>query len=238
MFIKKKLKYKYSYKNSRNLNTLNSISEKSNSLSNYSLINKYKYLEEIFYWKYFNIKKNREQANCVCKDMLNLINMWRQVRGYPQNGSTTHTNAKTSKKNKILYYYRLEQFYKLFGKKKRNIYPTLIKAEYNNRLWHNVWYTEWLQGYYFSLRMLKNSKSYTMFNPTLLAGNQTNGYTRINKASKIGKSKKITKVFTIGVPLFFTRFMYYDIIPSGFPERLTLKDDVNKSLGKKLKRKK
>lgn len=40
-----------------------------------------------------------------------------------------------SKKNKILFNYRLDQFKLLFGKKKRNIYPTLLKAEYNNRLW-------------------------------------------------------------------------------------------------------
>ena len=39
-----------------------------------------------------------------------------------------------SKKNKTLINFRLEQFYALFGKKKRNIFPTLVQAEYNNRL--------------------------------------------------------------------------------------------------------
>ena len=75
------------------------------------------------------------------------------------------------------------------------------------------------------------------FNPALLAGNQTNGYTRIGKAAKIGKSKKLTKVFTIGVPVFFTRFIYYEKIPRGLSKRLVLREEVNKSLGKKLRRK-
>lgn len=231
------IKFHFSFKNSRNMIILNSLTEESKNISNRSLTIKYKYLENKLFSKYFFIKKNREQANCVFKDMLNLICMWRQIRGYPQGGSTTHTNAKTCKKNKILYSYRLNQFYKLFGKKKRNIYPTLIKAEYNNRLWYHVWRVEWSQASSFVLRMLNNNKSYTLFNPTLLAANQTNGYTRINKALKIGKSKKLTKVFTVGVPLFFTRYMYYNIIPKKFPIRLTLKDDINKSLGKKLRRK-
>lgn len=67
-------------------------------------------------------------------DMLQLLKMWRHIKGYPANGQTTYTNANNSKKNKLLLNFRLEQFYALFGKKKRNIFPTLIQAEYNNRL--------------------------------------------------------------------------------------------------------
>ena len=30
--------------------------------------------------------------------MIHLVCMWRQIRGYPQGGNTTHTNSNTSKK--------------------------------------------------------------------------------------------------------------------------------------------
>lgn len=48
-----------------------------------------------------------------------------------------------------------------------------------------------------------------IFNPVLLAGCQTNGYTRIGKAAKISKAKKLTKVCTIGVPLFLQDLYIY-----------------------------
>lgn len=179
---------------------------------------------------------SKPQANIILKDMLGIVSMWRQIRGYPSNGATTHTNAKTSRKNKLLFNYRLEQFNLLFGKKRRNIYPTLIKAEYNNRLWFRLWHGEWLQASLFVEKMMKLSHKHSNFNPTLLAQNQTNGYTRIGKAAKIGKAKKLTKVFTLGVPLFFTRYIYYEKLPQGFSKRLVLRDDVNKSLGKKVRR--
>jgi len=86
--------------------------------------------------------------------------------------------------------------------------------------------------------MLETKGQKNSFNPALLASNQTNGYIRVGKAAKIGKAKKITKAFTIGVPVFFTRFIYYDKIPSFFPYRLVLKDEVNKKMGKKRVKKK
>ena len=181
----------------------------------------------------FEDYKLLDMGNCVFKDMIGLITMWRQIRGYPSSGATTHTNAKSPKKNKILFNYRLEQFNKLFGKKKRNIYPTLIKAEYNNRLWYNLWYVEWRQANTFVKKMLQYDKKQSSFNPTFLANNQTNGYTRIGKAAKIGKAKKLTKVFTIGLPVFFSRFIFYDKPPRGLDKKLILKDTVNKSMGKK-----
>lgn len=93
-----------------------------------------KVLQNYHFSVFFSQKEQREVANCVLKDMLHLVCMWRHIRGYPQGGNTTHTNAKSSRKNKLLLNYRINQFYKLFGQKKRNIYPTLVKAEYNNRL--------------------------------------------------------------------------------------------------------
>lgn len=86
--------------------------------------------------------------------------------------------------------------------------------------------------------MVKTQTRHGGFNPFLLAENQTNGYVRIGKAAKIGKAKKLVKLFTIGVPLFFSRFIYYEKIPNDFSHKLILKDAVNKKLGKKLRRKK
>lgn len=225
-------------KNSKLNIILNSVTEKQTLLSNNLLVNNRKKIRFFFFNMFFDQIKERQVANIVLKDMIGLIITWRQIRGYPSSGSTTHTNAKTSRKNKLLMQYRLSQFFQLFGNKKRNIYPTLIKAEYNNRLWRFNWEKEWSQARRFVIRMLEAKGQKVGFNPALLASNQTNGYTRVGKAAKIGKAKKITKAFTIGVPVFFTRFIYYEKIPSFFSYRLTLRDEVNKKLGKKTKKKK
>jgi hypothetical protein len=74
------------------------------------------------------------------------------------------------------------------------------------------------------------------FNPAILATNQTNGYTRVGKAAKIGKAKKLVKVCTIGVPLLFSKYIYSNKPPLNFP-KIILKDEVNKKLGKKIRRK-
>ena len=215
-------------KNSTKSITLNSFSEKITINSFKILYNRYSVL---FYYLFNGIimdKLKREQANCVYKDLLHLTVVWRHIRGYPSSGATTHTNSKSSKKNKLLLTYRLNQFKSLFGVKKRNIYPTLIKAEYTNRLWYFVWSSEWLQAASFVKKTLSNKDKKIFFNPAILADNQTNGYTRIGKASKIGKAKKLTKVFTIGVPVFFTRFIYYEKLPNDFFTKLILKEEVNK----------
>jgi hypothetical protein len=163
--------------------------------------------------------------------------MWRHVKGYPANGQTTYTNSHSSKKNKILVNFRLEQFYGLFGKKKRNIFPTLIQAEYNNRLWYNMWHDEWSQGEQFLLGLVNPKNQTIAFDPVNLAKGQTNGYVRVGAASKIGKAKKITKQGTIGVPLFFTKYIYAEILPITFPYRLSIADDLRRKMGKKKKSK-
>jgi hypothetical protein len=84
--------------------------------------------------KSFKLSSERLVSYLVLLDMLSIMKMWRHVKGYPANGQTTYTNANSSNKNKLLVNYRLNQFYVIFGKKKRNIFPTLIQAEYNNRL--------------------------------------------------------------------------------------------------------
>jgi hypothetical protein len=76
------------------------------------------------------------------------------------------------------------------------------------------------------------------FDPVSLAKGQTNGYERVGNASKIGKAKKITKQCTIGVPLFFTKYIYIELLPEVFPYRLTIADELRKKMGKKKKLKK
>ena len=180
-----------------------------------------------------SINNEHKVAHLVFLDMLELLKMWRHVKGYPANGQTTYTNANTSKKNKTLLNFRLEQFYKMFGKKKRNIFPTLIQAEYNNRLWHNLWYLEWAQGTQFVFSLVNPNKQTIAFDPVSLAKGQTNGYVRVGNASKIGKAKKITKQCTVGVPMFFTRYIYAELLPAIFPYRLLIADDLRKKMGKK-----
>lgn len=184
--------------------------------------------------KVINTQQNNQKvAYLVFLDMLQLLKIWRHIKGYPANGQTTYTNANTSKKNKVLLNFRLDQFYSLFGKKKRNIFPTLIQAEYNNRLWHNLWYLEWAQGTQFVFSLVNPNKQTIPFDPVSLAKGQTNGYVRVGNASKIGKAKKLTKQCTVGVPLFFTRYIYAELLPAIFPYRLLIADDLRKKMGKK-----
>lgn len=184
------------------------------------------------------VDSNQLIAYIVFLDMLQLMKMWRHIKGYPANGQTTYTNAHSSKKNKTLLNFRLEQFYAMFGKKKRNIFPTLIQAEYNNRLWFDIWFNEWIQATQFVFSLVNPKKQSIPLDPVSLAKGQTNGYIRVGNASKIGKAKKITKQCTIGVPMFFTRYIYAEMLPAEFPYKLTIADDLRKKMGKKKKRKK
>lgn len=193
----------------------------------------------ILFPKQDSIDYNKNKlAHLIFLDMLQINIIWRHIKGYPCNGQTTYTNSKNSKKNKILFNFRLEQFFILFGKRKRNIYPTLIQAEYNNRLWFNMWFNEWLQGLSFLLKLVNSKKNTVSFDPVNLAKGQTNGYLRVGNASKIGKSKKITKQCTIGVPLFFSKYVYMDNLPLEFPFRLSIADNIRKKMGKKNKKNK
>lgn len=227
--------YKKSIKMSNTRLIINSFTETTEQKSFNYLVLKHKSFESYFFQNFFFIKERRELLNILLKDMIHLILAWRHIRGYPQGGNTTHTNANTSKKNKLLLNYRIQQFFKMFGQKRRNIYPTLVKAEYTNRLWYFNWYAEWKQASVFAYRMADKGLKFGVFNPVLLAGNQTNGYKRVGKAAKIGKAKKLVKVYTIGVPLLFARYIYMQNTPIGFP-RIVLKDEVSKRMGKKFHR--
>lgn len=227
--------FKKSLKNSSTRIVLSSWYESTKLYSFYYILTKNINIQKFFFLNYFNIKEKREVANCLIKDMMHLIKMWRHIRGYPQGGNTTHTNSNTCKKNKILFNFRIEQFYKTFGQKRRNIYPTLIKAEYNNRLWYYNWFNEWYQASYLAQYMAILGHKFGEFNPAILATNQTNGYYRKGKAAKMSKAKILTKTYTVGVPLYFTRYIYNAFTPKGFP-KIILRDEVNKKLGKKFRR--
>lgn len=232
LLIKFFFSYKTSLKMSNTRIVLNSFYETTTYKPFTKIITDNKDLETFFFKNFFFIKERRELLNILLKDMIHLILAWRHIRGYPQGGNTTHTNANTSKKNKLLLNFRIQQFFKMYGQKKRNIYPTLVKAEYNNRLWYFNWFFEWKQASIFAYRMADKGLKFGVFNPVLLAGNQTNGYKRVGKAAKIGKAKKLTKVYTVGVPLMFSRYIYMQNVPKGFP-KIVLKDEVSKRMGKK-----
>jgi hypothetical protein len=68
----------------------------------------------------------------------------------------------------------------------------------------------------------------------LLAKGQTNGFDRVGNASKLGKSRRITKTGTIGLPILFTRCVYNVKIPLDFPFKVI--QTVEKKMQSKKKR--
>jgi hypothetical protein len=129
-------------------------------------------------------------ANLVFKDMMFYIQTWRQVKGYSKNNQRTHSNNKNNKKKKLLNTYRLQQFYKLFGRKRRDIFPTLIIAEYTNRLWHLIWYEEWLQAWVFIVNLANKNRKLVKFDPSLLSKNIITGVKKEKKKKKHNATKK------------------------------------------------
>lgn len=221
-------------KNSAYTNQLNSLTEAQKLFSFESLLHKFLILQKLSFFSYWNMKQTREVLNCIIKDMLHLVCMWRQIRGYPQGGNTTHTNAQTCKKNKLLLNFRVKQFEQMFGEKNKDLYVTLIKAEYNNRLYFYNWVREWVRAAIFSHKCVKLGLKFAHFDPILLAGNRTNGYPRRGRAASMSKLKKLVKVYTLGVPLLFARYIFWSRIPKDFP-RIQL--TVFKHRGRKRSRK-
>lgn len=178
-------------------------------------------------------------ANIVFKDMLFLTQTWRQIKGYSKHNQRTHSNNKTNKKKKLLNNYRLQQFYKLFGRKRRDIFPTLIIAEYTNRLWYIVWYEEWFQAWHFICYIASKNRKIVKFDPHLLSKNIVTGVKILKKKKKHNTSKKkILLVATIGLPILFTRYLYNYKNKHSFSFNLTISDDTRKKMGKKKKVKK
>jgi len=177
-------------------------------------------------------------ANLVFKDMMFFTQVWRQVKGYSKNNQRSHSNNKNNKKKKLLNNYRLQQFYKLFGRKRRDIFPTLIIAEYTNRLWYIIWYSEWRQAWEFVVNTaLKNRKSIKL-DPHLLSKNIITGVKKIKKKKKHNVAKKkIILVATIGLPVLFSMYLYNYKDKYVLPFKIVMSDDTRKKMGKKKKKK-
>ena len=111
-------------------------------------------------------------AVLIFKDMLFYLQIWRQIKGYSKNNQRTHSNNKTNKKRKLINTFRLQQFYRLFGRKKRDIFPTLIVAEYTNRLWYLVWYEQWVSAWVFICNLALKNKIFSDWESEISWGRQ------------------------------------------------------------------
>ena len=131
-------------------------------------------------------------AILIFKDMMLYTQIWRQIRGYSKNNQRSHSNNKNNKKIKLINKFRLKQFYKLFGKKRRDIFPTLILAEYNNRLWFTIWNKEWREAWNFILMLSeRDKKNNVKFDPVLLSKNIITGVkSKKKKKNTILQKKK------------------------------------------------
>lgn len=178
-------------------------------------------------------------ANLVFKDMMFFTQTWRQIKGYSKNNQRTHSNNKTNKKKKLLNSYRLQQFYKLFGRKRRDIFPTLIIAEYTNRLWYLIWYHEWFQAWNFITQLASKNRKIVKFDPQLLSKNIITGVKKIKKKKKHNVAKKkIILVATIGLPILFSMYLYNYKNIYNLPFKLVMSEETRKKMGKKKKVKK
>jgi hypothetical protein len=175
--------------------------------------------------------------NFILLDMMYYLKIWRLIKGYSSNGQRSHSNNKANKKNKLIVNFRVQQFYKLFGKKRRDIFPTLVVAEYNNRLWFILWRHGWIQGRIFILKLALKNKFIVKFDPNLLSKNVVTGIETVRKKKKHNVAKKkIIMLATVGVPVLFSMYLYglWDYKDIHF--KLSLTDDSRKKMGKKSKK--
>lgn len=164
-------------------------------------------------------------AKLVFQDMIHLYKSWRHVKGYPVNGQRTWSNGKSvTKTNNLLKSFRIEQILKNFGQKRKNKAPQLVVGEYTNKLWMWTWVSEWKQARKFNIRSSRKKGKNNKIQVDLKSLNLsiTGGYKRKGNASKQNKAKKKFKSITIGLPLFFTRFIYHKVRSKSFPVELDL----------------
>ena len=176
--------------------------------------------------------------NLIFWDMMYCIKIWRQIHGYSSNGQRSHSNNKSNKKNKKILLFRVQQFYKLFGKKKRDIFPTLIIAEYNNRLWFTMWFMHWLEGKVFIFKLALRTRGKVKFDPHMLSKNIVTGVKKKKKKKHNASKKKIALVATIGLPILFSLHLYGINKDKNLPYKLNIPDDSRRKMGKKKKKKK
>ena len=190
---------------------------------------------EDFYYNFYKYIT----ANLVFKDMMFFTQTWRQIKGYSKNNQRTHSNNKNNKKTKLLNKYRLQQFYKLFGRKRRDIFPTLIIAEYTNRLWYLIWYNEWKNAWKFVVYVALKNRRIIKLDPYLLSKNIVTGVLSKKKKKKHNVAKKkLVLVVTIGLPILFSLYLYNYKDKYKLPYRVMITDEARKKMGKKKKNKK
>ena len=102
-------------------------------------------------------------------------------------------------------------------------------------MWRLCWSYEWLEASKFVWLLARYNAHRAPFNPVALALGATNGYRRRGNALRMGKEKKNTKTFTIGVPFLFARWVYTEKPDSSFPFILNVADDMRRKMGKKKK---
>ncbi len=210
-----------------------------NTNTNISLICKlYKY--NMFGLINYNLKK-RLIVNLLFKDMIHIYKVWRHIKGYPVNGQRTWSNGKSVTKNNLFFKnFRVHQIIKTYGKKRKHKAQKLVLGEYVNKLWLITWPHEWKQARRFNLRSAKKrGKKRTIFiDLNSLASCITGGYKRIGKAIKFNKTKKRFKNVTIGLPMFFTRYIYTKVNDKMFKVDFSLMQIQRKFKAKKRIKKK
>jgi hypothetical protein len=66
-----------------------------------------------------------------------------------------------------------------------------------------------------------------------LARGLTTGYKRKGAASRVGKAKKMNKIYTIGLPTYFSRFLFTGRTTRKFPARIIISQEEKKIKHKK-----
>ena len=227
---------------------LNSYIPKNTELNNLILVCKI-YKLYLFGFLNYSLKK-RLTINLVFKDMIHNYLIFRHVRGYPVNGQRTWSNGKSVSNNNVLFKnFRISQIISAFGKKRKNRASQFVLGEYVNKLWLKTWKSEWKQARKFNLRSSRRrGKNNTVFiDLKSLSSSITGGYTRKGKARRFNKAKKKFKNITVGLPLFFTRYIYTKVKNKKFlvdfalmhePKKIKSKKRVKKKVKVKKKKKK
>lgn len=187
-------------------------------------------LWNLFCWFFFRKYRNSTDdvldfrvSTIVFWDMVGLYKAWRHSRGYPVNGQRTWSNGRScSKNNLLLKVYRLKQLQATFGTRKTSNYVTLIQAEANNKLWMKTWPFEWLQGRYHAVRSKSRKGASIPVDVVNLAKAITTGYRRYGTGERWNKSKKALKTVTVGLPLYFARFVFGNLRKRYFRYQLTM----------------
>ena len=182
--------------------------------------------------------KRREVGNILFFDMIGLYKAWRHVRGYPTRGQRTWSNGKSvTKNNTVFRSFRLQQFYTEFGTKKRTSFQILLNAEYNNRLWQKTWITEWTRAKLSMLKTVKGVKKKILtIDMVSLAKGVTTGYARKGKAIKYSRGKKALKMLTVGLPIYFTRYLFLTGDFKKFPYIIRITQEEKHVMKKKRKK--